>query len=126
MIALIDAMDKHRGAFEYDWRTRFGLSLDCIPNEMGWGEAFRMYEILSNDPSSHVCAAQIGWDYPLGRSETIALHQFDMINGALQGKKAKPYPHPWPDEDKATFKPKKARSLEEAREKFRRRREGAN
>lgn len=107
-----------------DWRTRFHLPLSCIPEEMDWAEAWNLYELLSNDPSSYICAAQVGWEYPLSRSETVGIHQFDMINSALQGRSAKPYPKPWPDEEKTVYKGKTRRTDDEMKERLRLRREG--
>jgi hypothetical protein len=96
IVALAELFGEHRGAFEYDWRTRFGLPLTAVPSDMGWDEALRMLKILSKDPSSHVQAALAKWQFPTSW-EYIALA--DLID--LQAKRTKwrkqpkPYRRPW-------------------------------
>jgi hypothetical protein len=95
MIALRVLIDEHRGAFEYDWRTRFHLPLDAIPEAMGWGEVHRMALILAADPTSQVCSAISQWRHPLSW-EGIALRDlYDMQHASKSKRKPKPYPRPW-------------------------------
>lgn len=95
IVALIDLIGEHRGAFEYDWRSRFYLPLTAIPSEMGWDEALRMLKILGNDPSSQVAAALSKWEFP-APWEYLALA--DLLDVQLRSKskrKPKPYRRPW-------------------------------
>jgi hypothetical protein len=88
-------MQKHRGAFEYDWRARFHLPLSAIPAEMGWDETKRLLQILAADPTSHVCAAISKWQHPASW-EYIALA--DLIDVQVQSKskkRQKRYRRPW-------------------------------
>lgn len=87
-------MDEHRGAFEYDWRTRFQLPLEDVPDAMSWGEAWRMFGILSLDPSSWVAAKMAGWKYPASRTDLVLRDSFDLAFRKVK-KHPKPYPRPW-------------------------------
>lgn len=99
-------IDAHRGAFEYDWRTRFGKSLRVVGRSMSWGESLRLTEQLLEDPSSRVAVSVAGWDYPATR-ELLAVmdaydltHQIAWVQGGKKGQRPKPYPRPWPDQKK--------------------------
>lgn len=101
-LTLLDAIDEHRGAFEYDFRTRFHLPLSSIPEDVGWGEAWRLYEILANDPSSAVGAASWGNKYRFSREAMILADLFDLthlVNAPSKGPKPKPYPRPFEFDD---------------------------
>jgi hypothetical protein len=88
-------LDEHRGAFEYDWRTRFGLPLSALPVAMDWAEAWRLTLILVADPTSQVCAAMSAWKHPLSW-EGIALRDlYDLQHQSKAKRKPKPYPRPW-------------------------------
>jgi hypothetical protein len=98
ILGLLDLIEEHRAAFEYDWRTRFHLSLSVVPAEMDWGEAVRLAGILRADPSSMLAAAMEGWGYPLSRETAAILDLFDLEH-AKANKKAKPHKgRPWADQ----------------------------
>lgn len=95
ILGLLDLIEEHRAAFEYDWRHRFGLPLSDVPAVMGWDEAVRLTGLLRRDPSSWVAAALEGWDYPITRENTAILDLFD-VQYASKSKRAKPHPgRPW-------------------------------
>ena len=72
-MTLLDLIEEHPGAWEYEWRTRFRVPLAKIGGRrMSWGEAFRLGMILLSDPSSRVGAAHAGLDGPVSR-EYVAL-----------------------------------------------------
>lgn len=54
-------------------------------------EAGRLAAILSRDPSTRLCAAVNGWDYPFSREATVLADIFDLWTS----KDAKEYPRPW-------------------------------
>lgn len=112
ILTLLDAIDEHRAAFEYDWRTRFRLPLSAVGTKrMPWGEAWRLMELLARDPGSQVAAAFAGWEYPATRAELALMDLFDLTHhaawarGGGKGSKPKPYPRPWPDRKKTRTKP---------------------
>lgn len=107
-------MDKNRGAFEYDWRNRFGLALSSLPDGMDWGEAWRLTFILAHDPSSQVAAAVAGWKHPVTRDDMVLRDLFDLTHRANSKRKPKPYPRPW-DREKNTYGRGSALSLDEYR-----------
>lgn len=88
-------MHAHRGAFEYDWRTRFHLPLAAVGRAMGWGEAYRLTQRLAGDPSSAVATALNDWDYPMTREAMVLADVFDSSEANRVGRKAKAYPRPW-------------------------------
>lgn len=92
ILTLLEHIEKHRAAFEYDWRHRFCLPLSGCPDEMRWDEAARLARLLAGDPSSQVGAALQGWDFPVSREALVAMDQFDLDHTvAAGGKKVKPH-----------------------------------
>lgn len=104
IVALADSIDEHRGAFEYDWRARFHKPLRVIGRSMSWGEALRLAQRLSRDPSSEVAAALGGWEHSSSREALILMDTYDALTAA-HFKRPKPYPRPWPDRSKSRPKP---------------------
>jgi hypothetical protein len=94
-------IDAHRGAFEYDWRTRFNASLDAIGESMTWGEAIRLTRFLTNDTASAVGAAVAELDRPTSREALILMDLYDVyvhiawLKAGGKGQRPKPYPRPW-------------------------------
>lgn len=92
---LLAAIDEHRGAFEYDWRTRFGVALDSLPESMDWAEAYRLMAELCRDPASHVFVALTGWQRPTTDAALVLADLFDMQKSSKSKRRPKPYPRPW-------------------------------
>lgn len=78
IFGLLGLIAQHRGAVEYDWRTRFRCGLSVIGDGMSLPEAARLALILRSDPSSMIAAAMEGWEYPVSRAEIIALDTYDL------------------------------------------------
>lgn len=98
--ALLDLIEEHRGAIEYDWRTRFGLPLSAIGTDaMDWGEAYRLAMILLGDQTAHLCAAAAGWTSPWSRdTEMLAvLVEITLRRSVKYPDRVRPWPRPWPD-----------------------------
>lgn len=93
IVGLLDLIEEHRPALEYDFRARFHLGLECVPSDVGWGEALRLVRILRADPSSALAASFEGWDHPISREALILMDLFDLDMAVNAGKK-KPKPHP--------------------------------
>jgi len=73
-LTLLDLIEEHRSAFEYDWRTRFSVGLHAIGSSvMSWGEAYRLSLVLIEDPSSRVGAAVADLRGPVS-PESLALY----------------------------------------------------
>lgn len=90
---LLDLIEEHRAALRYDWRSRFHLSLDSVPDSVGWDEALDLVRIIRADPSSQLAAAIEGWDHPLERLGWMLADLID-VQGYAKHKKWKPYPRP--------------------------------
>lgn len=88
-------IDAHQGAIEYDWRTRFRLSLAEVGDTMSWSEAVRLSYILRADPSSATAAAIEGWDHPISREALILMDQYDLDRQVAGDKRWKGYERPW-------------------------------
>lgn len=94
ILGLLDLIEEHRAALRYDWRVRFGLGLDCVPDVIGWDEALDLVRILRGDPSSQIASAIEGWDYPLSREGWQMADLIDVQGSSKAGKKWKPYQRP--------------------------------
>lgn len=96
ILTLLGLIDRHRGAFEYDWRTRFGCPFTDVPGRMSWGEAWRLTQQLLTDTSSHVTAAVNEWAYAWPREAFVLADLYDLQHKskAKKGKTPKPYPRP--------------------------------
>lgn len=105
ILTLLDLWDEHRGAFEYDWRTRFGAPLDDVPERMSWGEAWRLTQELLSDVSSRAGAAVAGWAHPITREWALLADVYDLLAQVNSKRKPKPYPRPWPDSNKSRPRP---------------------
>lgn len=68
-----------------------------LAGRFGWGEAIRLADALAADPSSHVCAALNGWQYPIDRSTLAVADLFDLTvaMNTPKGHTPKRYPRPW-------------------------------
>jgi hypothetical protein len=95
ILALLDLIEERQGPLEYDFRARFHIGLDSVPDVVGWGEAIRLVKVLRADPSSMVAAAAEGWDYPLSRTEAILMDLYDLEYAKTGAKNRKPYPRPY-------------------------------
>ena len=106
---LLVLIAEHRGAVEYDFRTRCGIGLRDIGQADAFGrvacsitEAARFVGELLIDTSSHTLPAVRGWDFPASRAELALFDLFDLQQAKGVEKKArhrlKPYQRPWPDE----------------------------
>jgi hypothetical protein len=93
--SLIDLIEAHQAAFDYDWRTRFHLPVDAVPDVMHWGEAVRLAGILRADPSSMLAASMEGWKYPVTREAIALARLYDLEYAKSGAKKREPYPMPW-------------------------------
>lgn len=104
IIGLLDLIEKHRGALRYDWRTRFGTSLDLVPGDIGWSEALDLVRILRADPGSMLAAAMEGWSYPMPREVAVLADLYDLQYAKTGVKNRKPYPRPFKMDDREITK----------------------
>lgn len=99
-MTLLELGTEHRGAFEYDWRARFGRRFDLDDRgDWTWGELWRVTQVLAGDPSSQLAASLNGWPNPVSREFMVAADLYDVFVAAnsKKGRRAKPYPRPWLD-----------------------------
>lgn len=91
ILALLELIEEHRGALEYDWRTRFHVGLDRLPVEMSYGEAYRQVLNLANDPSTMFSAKLGGLTHPVTR-EWLALADLIEMTAHAAGDAKYRYP----------------------------------
>lgn len=106
-------IDAHRGAFEYDWRTRFHLPITVVGKSMSWGEALRLTEQLAVDPSARIGAALAGWANPVSREAMVLMDLYDLQHMSKASRKPKPYPRPWQGRKTQRAKPDDSLTQEE-------------
>lgn len=92
----------HRGALEYDFRSRFGLGLRDVGTVLMIDEAARLTAILREDPSSATAAALAGWSHPMSREALILADLFDVEHMSKAKKRPDPYPRPWANAQRTT------------------------
>src|SRR5690606_36817846 len=94
ILGLLDLIEEHRDAFDYDWRTRFGLSTDVIGTEMDLREAWSLTRTLISDGTSRIGAAVAGWDRPWSPEAWALADIWDLLAQAYSKRKLQPYPRP--------------------------------
>lgn len=88
---LVGLIDEHRPAFDYDWRSRFGVPVSTIGTGMPWDEALRLAILLHKDPASMLFASSQGWDYPVSREALLLMDIFDLEHAVNSKKTPKPH-----------------------------------
>ena len=103
---LLDLIEEHRPALEYDWRARFHLPLTVVGTpEMTFGEACRLVAELAQEPDSHTAAALGGWSHPWSWEAAAVADLWDLTAGIHTAKGAHPtMPRPWPTTTSGTRK----------------------
>lgn len=91
IFGFLGLVSAHRGAVEYDWRTRFGSGLRSIGVDMSLQEAARLAKTLLADPSSATAASLQGWSHPISREALVLMDLFDLDHQVAAGKKVKPH-----------------------------------
>jgi hypothetical protein len=82
-------------------RSFYGVSIDQIGETVSYAEAVLLTRMLLKNPNSWLLTALAGWEYPVSREWTVAVHTYDLLAQVNSGKgKPKPYPTPWPDRSK--------------------------
>lgn len=104
LTALVDLIDEHRDAFAYDWRARFGMSIeDTLAVRVSWAESLSLFRVLVSDPSSNVAAAVHGMLHPFSREAFILADAYDLtLSANWSGKGSAPKPYPRPTDSKAS------------------------
>lgn len=94
---LIELVDEHRGAVEYDLRARLNATLADVGVGMSYAEAIRLLLLVARDPTSQLAASLNGWNHPWSHEAMVLADLFDLTHMAAGVKRPKPYPRPWPD-----------------------------
>ena len=102
ILGLLDLIEEHPGAIEYDWRTRFHAPASDIGTAYPWDESLRLVKILRADPSSMIAAAFEGWDHPISREALVLMDLYDLDMQVATGGKVrdKHQGRPWRSDDR--------------------------
>lgn len=100
ILKLRELISEHAPELAFDFRSRFNLSIHDIGTSVRLDEAVMLVAVLLRDPSSWLQAAKFGWKHPVSREWEAIIDHFDLTFAVAAGKKAKPYPRPWPEADK--------------------------
>ena len=98
IFAFVGLIHQHRGALEYDWRTRFHLGVDQVGDArlMSWGEAARLLEVLRVDPSSQVHRVVNGWEFAVSREWLLGWEQhWAVVQANFSNAARLKIPRPW-------------------------------
>lgn len=98
-LQLLELIEEHPAELAFDFRSRFGLSIDDIGSSVSLRESLLLVNVLLRDPGSWLQAARQGWEYPVTREWIVASHTYDLLAAVNsgKGKKPKPYPNPFPN-----------------------------
>ena len=106
ILKLRELIEEHPAELAYDFRSRFGISYRNIGDQVSWLEAVYLVAVLLRDPGSWLQAVKNEWDYPVSREWLVSAHTYDL-HAAVNTKKPKPYPTPWPDANSQRLRSKK-------------------
>ena len=81
----------------YDFRSRFGISVDEIGASVSYLETIYLTAILMRDPSSWLSSAKQGWKHPASREWIVVQDLYNLTMAINSSKKQKlhTYPTPW-------------------------------
>lgn len=94
---LLVVLREHRGAVEYEFRSRFGVGLNIIGRDMSLAEAARLVAIIGADPESALAAEVRGWEHPVSREVAVLMDLWDLTAAATGTKRPPRYVRPWKD-----------------------------
>lgn len=99
----------------YDWRERFGLSIDQAGVTVGWRESVALTRELLNDTSTRISAVTGAWGFPQSRESLHLQLLTEAVLGFLAGKRTA-LGWPW---DNAPEEPVDRDVLEDMRDRLR-------
>lgn len=95
-IRLLELVREYEAEIAYDFRNKFGLSIEELGNSYTLREAVLLVSVLVTVPDSYLAAAKQRWQFPVSRDWTLLASLFDLTVAANSKKgKAQKYPRPW-------------------------------
>ncbi len=110
IVRLLDVVEEHRAALRFDFRDRFGLSLDDAGDGYTFGEAIDLTLELLDEQGTRSHAAVRGWSYPLSWSSQMLQHLVE-INARWWRPTGSPplsLGWPWPQQSDVTDEEREA------------------
>ena len=104
ILKLRELIEEHPSKIAYDFRTKFGLSYLEIGYSITYLEAVYLVSELLTSTDSHLQASVNGWTNSVSREWITLTHVYDLL-AAVNSKKPKPYPTPWPNANVTKIKP---------------------
>jgi hypothetical protein len=102
---LRELIEEHPRELAFDFRNKFGLSYLEIGFSVTYLEAVYLVSALMTEPDSHLQAVANEWNHPVSREWIVLTHVYDLL-AAVNSKRPKPYPTPWPNPNVAKIRPK--------------------
>lgn len=103
---LLDVVEEHRAALRFDFRDRFGLSLDEVGHGYTFGEACDLVLELLETQGTRSHAAVHQWRYSMSTTDQWLQHLVEMVGATLRDTKKQPQPvrfgWPWPEKSDVT------------------------
>lgn len=96
ILKLRELIEEHPAEIAYDFRIKFGLSVEQISYTVSYGEAVMLVSMLLRDPSSWLQAAVNRWKYPVSPEWMVMANLFDLTMAVNSKNKPKPMDRPWP------------------------------
>lgn len=112
IVRLLDVVEEHRAALRFDFRDRFGLSLDDAGDRYSFGEAIDLTLELLAEQGTRSHAAVRGWAYPLSLTDQWLQQMVEILGAVHRDTKKQPQPitfgWPWPQESDVTDEEREA------------------
>lgn len=109
---LLDVIEEHRAALRFDFRDRFGLSLDDAGDGYTFGEALDLVRELVDEQGTRSHAAVRGWAYALSTTNQTLQHLLELYAAVHRDTKKQPKPMslgwPWPEQADVTEEEREA------------------
>ncbi len=104
IVRLLDVVEEHRAALRFDFRDRFGLSLDDAGDRYSFGEAIDLTLELLETQGTRSHAAVRRWSYPLSHADAMLQHLVELEARWWKAKGSPPLSlgWPWPQESDVT------------------------
>ena len=112
ILRVLEIIEDHKPAFIYDFRSRFGLGLGDLGTALPWSEVVYLVAVLVRDPSSWLQTSLSKWHHPIDYNWAVNVATYDLLAqvNTRKGRKAKPYPRPWPAGENGQSRKGKARA----------------
>lgn len=112
IVRLLDVVEEHRAALRFDFRDRFGLSLDDAGDGYTFAEAIDLALGLLETQGTRSHAVVRDWLYPLALTDQWLQQLVELLGAVHRDTKTQPQPitfgWPWPKQSDVTDEEREA------------------